>query len=88
MYTNLGQENGRCERMELKSLTEEQLLNLHKEVISLRKTVLDLVQKYEFQDSGSLVSQTFERQIETEYGRKVLKRLGKTGNETGEADGQ
>lgn len=61
---------------ELKQLTEKQLTELYYEVINMREQVLSLVKKYEF-DANSLVSRTFEHSIETEFGRKYLKRLAK-----------
>lgn len=39
----------------------------------MREEVLELVQKYDF-DANSLVSKTFQKAIETEFGRKYLKR--------------
>lgn len=61
---------------ELKQLTENELIYLHREVIKMRDEVLTLVQKYDF-DANSLVSKTFEKAIETEFGRKYLKRITK-----------
>lgn len=65
---------------ELKQLTEKQLTELYDEVINMRQQVLSLVQKYEF-DANSLVSRTFEHAIETEFGRKYLKRSTKEVNQ-------
>lgn len=61
---------------ELKQLTEEELLQLHAHVIEMREQVLDFVQKYDF-DANALVSKTFQKAIETEFGRKYLKRMSK-----------
>jgi len=61
---------------ELKQLKEDELIKLHSEVIKIRDEVLELVQKYDF-DANSLVSKTFQKAIETEFGRKHLKRITK-----------
>jgi hypothetical protein len=64
------------ELQDLKKLSEEQLIHHHKETMILRKHVLNFVQEFGF-DANQLVSHTFEHEIEKEYGRKVLKRMGK-----------
>ena len=70
------------EPKELKKLTTPQLEELHHKILDLREHVLSVVQEYGY-DANSLVSQTFERDIEREYGRKVLKNL--TNNMEGNA---
>lgn len=59
---------------ELKKLSTAQLEELHHKIQDLREYVLATVQEFGY-DANSLVSQTFERDIEREYGRKVLKSL-------------
>ncbi len=59
---------------ELKQLSEDELTKLHSEVMKMRDEVLALVQKYDF-DANSLVSKTFQKAIETEFGRKYFKRI-------------
>ena len=61
---------------ELKQLSEDELIKLHTDVIKMRDEVLELVQKYDF-DANALVSKTFQKAIETEFGRKHLKRITK-----------
>ena len=61
---------------ELKQLDTLELFGLYEKVIAMRKQVLDLVQEYGF-DANQLVSQTFERSIEAEYGKKILKKTRK-----------
>ena len=56
---------------ELKSLRKEDLELLHIDVVNLRKTVLDLVQKYGY-SAETLVSRTFEHEIERWYGFRIL----------------
>lgn len=58
---------------ELKQLKEDELIKLYSTVLQMREEVLELVQKYDF-DANSLVSKTFQKAIETEFGRKYLKR--------------
>jgi hypothetical protein len=52
------------------------LFSLYEEVVKMRKTVLVLVQSYGY-DANSLVSRTFEKDIESAYGRKILKQTRK-----------
>ena len=59
--------------MELKQLDQDQLENLYIKVVELRKNVNSLVDEYGF-SASSLVSRTFEQEIEREYGKKLLKR--------------
>lgn len=61
---------------ELRKLSEEELQQLHKEVIQIRDLVLNFVQKYDF-TANQLVSKTFQHEVEKEFGRKYLKRLSK-----------
>lgn len=68
--------SGTAKEKELKKLTTAQLEELHHKIQDLREHVLDTVQEFGY-DANSLVSQTFERDIEREYGRKMLKSLGK-----------
>ena len=63
------------EPKELKELSTAQLEEFHHKIKDLREHVLSVVQEYGY-DANSLVSQTFERDIEREYGHKVLKSLG------------
>jgi len=58
---------------ELKQLDTLELFGLYEKVIIIRQNVLDLVQEYGF-DASQLVSKTFEKSIEAEYGRKILKK--------------
>lgn len=58
--------------MEVISLQNKQLEDLHKEVIELRKQVIELVDKYGY-SASQLVSRTFEHDIESIYGRRRLK---------------
>lgn len=61
---------------ELKQLDTLELFGLYEKAIVMRKQVLDLVQEYGF-DASQLVSKTFEKSIEAEYGRKILKQTRK-----------
>lgn len=58
---------------ELKQLTVDELEILHHKVIDVRKMVSALVDEYGY-SASNLVSRTFEHDIESEYGRKDLKR--------------
>ena len=59
---------------EINSLQNEQLQDLHVAVVKLRKQVLELVDSYGY-SASSLVSRTFEHDIEAIYGRRILKEL-------------
>jgi len=61
--------------MEINSLQNNELENLHDNVIKLRKQVIELVDKYGY-SASSLVSRTFEQDIESIYGRRLLKTKG------------
>lgn len=61
---------------ELKSLTLEQLKDLHLLVKEMRFKVNDLVDSYGY-TASALVSRTFEHDIEQEFGRKYLKENSK-----------
>jgi len=55
----------------LRELDTLELFDLYEKVIKKRQEVLDLVQEFGY-DAGKLVSRTFEKDIEAEYGRKIL----------------
>jgi len=59
----------------IKQLTPDELQKLYDEVVIMREKVLTFVQAYESMDANKLVSKTFQREIEQEYGSKILKRL-------------
>lgn len=61
---------------ELKQLSANELKDLWSKAVEMRKAVLELVQNYEY-DANSLVSKTFEHEIERWYGYRTLS--GKTG---------
>lgn len=60
--------------MELKQLDQLELKNLYEKIVSLRQEVVKIVDEYGF-SASSLVSRTFEKEIEQEYGRKELKKM-------------
>ena len=62
--------------MNLNQLTPDELAELHSTVVDMREKVLELVQKYEF-SANQLVSRTMEHEIESVYGKKLLKQLKK-----------
>lgn len=68
--------NNNKSKRELKQLTPDELKTLHTQIVGLRKLVLDVVQEYNY-DANSLVSKTFQHDVEQEYGRKKLKELAK-----------
>lgn len=61
----------------IKQLTPDELRELYNKVLVMREQVLEFVQEYEDMDANKLVSKTFQKEIEKEYGRKVLKELNK-----------
>lgn len=61
---------------ELKTLRAEELESLYIDVVNLRKTVLDLVQKYGY-SAETLVSRTFEHEIERWFGFRILQQKQK-----------
>lgn len=56
---------------EINRLTREELIELYPKVVQMRKDVLELVQKYGY-NVETLISRTFEHDVEMVYGRKVL----------------
>ena len=57
--------------LELKNQSIDELKNLHKAVVEMRETVLQLVQSYGYNVSA-LVTRQFEHDIEQIYGLKML----------------
>lgn len=57
---------------EINSLQNEQLEDLHIAVVKLREQVLELVDSYGY-SANQLVSRTFEHDLESIYGRRMLK---------------
>ena len=58
--------------MNVNALNYEELEELYIKVKTMREAVLSLVQKYDH-SASTLVSRTFEKEIEAAYGRKKLK---------------
>ena len=56
---------------DINSLQNKQLEDLHITVVKLRKQVLELVDSYGY-PASQLVSRTFEHDIESIYGRRML----------------
>jgi hypothetical protein len=71
--------------MDLKGLTKDELADLYMEVVTQRKLVNELVDKFGY-SASQLVSRTFEQDIEKEFGRKTLKELTKIELELKSAD--
>ncbi|MGI0022801.1 MAG: hypothetical protein ACRD9Q_08080 [Nitrososphaeraceae archaeon] len=61
---------------ELKQLTEYELEELYFKVRNMREEVITLLGDFNY-DASSLVSRTFEHDIEMEFGRKTLKSKNK-----------
>lgn len=57
---------------EINSLQNKQLEDLHIVVVKLREQVLELVDSYGY-SASQLVSRTFEHDLESIYGRRMLK---------------
>jgi len=53
-------------------LSEKELRDLYLDIIELRQKVLDVVQWYGF-SASQLVSKDFQKEVESAYGRKLLK---------------
>ncbi len=59
--------------LELKQQSIDELKNLHKAVVEMRETVLQLVQSYGY-NASALVTRQFEHDIEQIYGLKLLEK--------------
>jgi len=59
--------------LELKQQSIDELKNLHKAVVEMRETVLQLVQAYGY-NASTLVTRQFEHDIEQIYGLKLLEK--------------